>query len=51
MDERLVDRDLAQLFTNTMASTLDTTVKYYDEGHNLAFIITGVRLSSEKRSM
>jgi meiotically up-regulated gene 157 (Mug157) protein len=42
MSARLRDPDLAQLFANAFSSTLDTTVKYYDEDLNLAFIITGV---------
>lgn len=42
MMERLKDPDLARLFENTFPSTLDTTVKYFDPGRNLAFIVTGV---------
>ncbi|UNI24933.1 hypothetical protein JDV02_010649 [Purpureocillium takamizusanense] len=38
---RLQDPDLARLFENTFASTLDTTVKYFDPKINLAFIVTG----------
>ncbi|ORY66623.1 Six-hairpin glycosidase-like protein [Pseudomassariella vexata] len=41
MQARLKNPDLAQLFANTFASTLDTTVKYFDTDLNLAFIITG----------
>ncbi|KAF5019812.1 hypothetical protein F66182_8181 [Fusarium sp. NRRL 66182] len=36
------DPDLARLFENTFPSTLDTTVKYFDAGENLAFIVTGM---------
>lgn len=42
MQARLVDPDVARLFANAFASTLDTTVKYFDAQLNLAFIITGV---------
>jgi hypothetical protein len=45
MNSRLKDPDLAMLFENTFPSTLDTTVKYFDQDENLAFIITGVSLS------
>lgn len=41
MRSRLKDPDIARLFENTFPNTLDTTVKYYDERENLAFIITG----------
>ena len=41
LNDRLKDRDLAQLFSNAMGNTLDTTVKYFDLEQNLAFIITG----------
>ncbi|CAL1702220.1 unnamed protein product [Somion occarium] len=41
MKARLKDPDLARLFENTFPNTLDTTVKYFDENENLAFIITG----------
>jgi len=41
MKERLKDPDLARLFENTFPNTLDTTVKYFNEANNLAFIITG----------
>lgn len=41
MKSRLKDPDIARLFENTFPNTLDTTVKYYNEGENLAFIITG----------
>ena len=44
MQTRLKDKDLTRLFANTFASTLDTTVKYFDASLNLAFIITGVSL-------
>src|SRR4051794_22823783 len=43
MKVKLKDPDLAMLFTNTFSSTLDTTVRYFDNEKNLAFIITGVR--------
>ncbi|KAI9172562.1 DUF1237 domain [Paramyrothecium foliicola] len=38
--------DLARLFENAFASTLDTTVKYFDPEANLAFIITGLECPS-----
>ncbi|KZP24643.1 glycoside hydrolase family 125 protein [Athelia psychrophila] len=38
---RMKDPDLARLFENTFPNTLDTTVKYYNQSENLAFIITG----------
>ncbi|KAJ3543095.1 hypothetical protein NM208_g3760 [Fusarium decemcellulare] len=38
---RVKDPDLGRLFENTFPSTLDTTVKYFDKGENLAFIVTG----------
>ncbi|KAF5333469.1 hypothetical protein D9611_002335 [Ephemerocybe angulata] len=41
MKSRLKDPDLARLFENTFPNTLDTTVKYFNETENLAFIITG----------
>ncbi|KAF8326031.1 uncharacterized protein EI90DRAFT_3231406 [Cantharellus anzutake] len=41
MNVRLKDPDLARLFENTFPNTLDTTVKYFNETENLAFIITG----------
>ncbi|KAK0467932.1 Six-hairpin glycosidase-like protein [Desarmillaria tabescens] len=41
MKSRLKDPDLARLFENTFPNTLDTTVRYYNETENLAFIITG----------
>ncbi|KAH7930264.1 hypothetical protein BV22DRAFT_1028488 [Leucogyrophana mollusca] len=41
MTTRLKDPDVARLFENTFPNTLDTTVKYYDQSKNLAFIITG----------
>jgi hypothetical protein len=41
MKSRLKDPDVARLFENTFPNTLDTTVKYYNERENLAFIITG----------
>ncbi|KAK7695703.1 hypothetical protein QCA50_000339 [Cerrena zonata] len=41
MKARLKDPDLARLFKNTFPNTLDTTVKYFNEQQNLAFIITG----------
>ncbi|EAU84952.2 hypothetical protein CC1G_00471 [Coprinopsis cinerea okayama7 len=41
MNGLLKDPDLARLFENTFPNTLDTTVRYYSEEHNLAFIITG----------
>ncbi|KAF9469076.1 Six-hairpin glycosidase-like protein [Collybia nuda] len=37
----LKDPDLARLFENTFPNTLDTTVKYFNQAENLAFIITG----------
>jgi len=37
----LKDPDIARLFENTFPNTLDTTVRYYSQEHNLAFIITG----------
>ncbi|KAE9410251.1 hypothetical protein BT96DRAFT_367797 [Gymnopus androsaceus JB14] len=41
MKARLKDPDVARLFENTFPNTLDTTVKYFNETVNLAFIITG----------
>ncbi|KAJ3909236.1 Six-hairpin glycosidase-like protein [Lentinula edodes] len=41
MKSRLKDPDIARLFENTFPNTLDTTVKYYNQSENLAFIITG----------
>ncbi|OJA20895.1 hypothetical protein AZE42_00869 [Rhizopogon vesiculosus] len=41
MTSRLKDPDIARLFENTFPNTLDTTVKYYNQTENLAFIITG----------
>ncbi|KAG9219148.1 hypothetical protein CCMSSC00406_0001558 [Pleurotus cornucopiae] len=41
MKSRLKNPDLARLFENTFPNTLDTTVKYFNETENLAFIITG----------
>ncbi|KDR83528.1 hypothetical protein GALMADRAFT_54994 [Galerina marginata CBS 339.88] len=41
MKSLLKDPDLARLFENTFPNTLDTTVKYFSESENLAFIITG----------
>ncbi|KAE9410250.1 hypothetical protein BT96DRAFT_912486 [Gymnopus androsaceus JB14] len=41
MNARLKDPDVARLFENTFPNTLDTTVKYFNETENLAFIITG----------
>ncbi|KAK7056062.1 Six-hairpin glycosidase-like protein [Favolaschia claudopus] len=41
MKSRLKDPDLARLFENTFPNTLDTTVKYFNQDQNLAFIITG----------
>ncbi|KAJ7816799.1 Six-hairpin glycosidase-like protein [Mycena leptocephala] len=41
MKARLKDPDIARLFENTYPNTLDTTVKYFSEEENLAFIITG----------
>ncbi|KAF5393651.1 hypothetical protein D9757_000199 [Collybiopsis confluens] len=46
MKARLKDPDVARLFENTFPNTLDTTVKYYNQTENLAFIITGFPLSS-----
>lgn len=34
MTSRLVDKDLAQLFRNTFPNTLDTTIKWYQNGTN-----------------
>ena len=48
MESRLRDPDVARLFANTMASTLDTTVKYFDPDVNLAFIVTGVSLQLDE---
>ncbi|CAK5263065.1 unnamed protein product [Mycena citricolor] len=42
MNLLLRDPDLARLFENTFANTLDTTVKYFNKSENIAFIITGV---------
>ncbi|TFK29311.1 hypothetical protein FA15DRAFT_664243 [Coprinopsis marcescibilis] len=41
MNSLLKDPDLARLFENTFPNTLDTTVRYFSEEQNLAFIITG----------
>ncbi|KAJ3790552.1 Six-hairpin glycosidase-like protein [Lentinula aff. detonsa] len=41
MKARLKDPDVARLFENTFSNTLDTTVRYYNQTENLAFIITG----------
>ncbi|KAG7097158.1 hypothetical protein E1B28_004535 [Marasmius oreades] len=41
MKARLKDPDIARLFENTFPNTLDTTVRYFKEAENLAFIITG----------
>ncbi|KAJ6528134.1 Six-hairpin glycosidase-like protein [Mycena capillaripes] len=41
MKARLKDPDIARLFENTYPNTLDTTVKYFSQKENLAFIITG----------
>ncbi|KAF9483987.1 hypothetical protein BDN70DRAFT_798797 [Pholiota conissans] len=41
MKSLMKDPDLARLFENTFPNTLDTTVKYFSESENLAFIITG----------
>ncbi|KIK65463.1 glycoside hydrolase family 125 protein [Collybiopsis luxurians FD-317 M1] len=41
MTARLKDPDVARLFTNAFPNTLDTTVKYFSQSENLAFIITG----------
>ncbi|KAJ4472289.1 Six-hairpin glycosidase-like protein [Lentinula aciculospora] len=41
MKGRLKDPDVARLFENTFPNTLDTTVRYYNQTENLAFIITG----------
>ncbi|KIM45997.1 glycoside hydrolase family 125 protein [Hebeloma cylindrosporum] len=41
MKSLLKDPDLARLFENTFPNTLDTTVKYFNQSENLAFIITG----------
>lgn len=46
MNSRLKDPDLARLFENTFPNTLDTTVKYFDQDENLAFIVTGVCISA-----
>lgn len=51
MYARLKDPDLARLFENTFPSTLDTTVKYFDQSLNLAFIITGVSRPSRPRRL
>ncbi|KAF8528877.1 Six-hairpin glycosidase-like protein [Hysterangium stoloniferum] len=45
MKSRMKDPDLARLFENTFPNTLDTTVKYFNERNNLAFIITGVSIA------
>ncbi|TFK43339.1 Six-hairpin glycosidase-like protein [Crucibulum laeve] len=42
MKSLLKDPDLARLFENTFPNTLDTTVKYFNQSENLAFIITGL---------
>lgn len=41
MKSLLKDPDMARLFENTFPNTLDTTVRYFNEEENLAFIITG----------
>ncbi|EKM77647.1 hypothetical protein AGABI1DRAFT_122020 [Agaricus bisporus var. burnettii JB137-S8] len=41
MKTLLKDPDIARLFENTFPNTLDTTVRYYSQEENLAFIITG----------
>lgn len=41
MNSLIKDPDIARLFENTFPNTLDTTVKYFSETENLAFIITG----------
>ncbi|KJA30100.1 glycoside hydrolase family 125 protein [Hypholoma sublateritium FD-334 SS-4] len=41
MKSLLKDPDIARLFENTFPNTLDTTVKYFSDQENLAFIITG----------
>ncbi|KAH8914578.1 glycoside hydrolase family 125 protein [Atractiella rhizophila] len=41
MKARLKDPDIARLFENTFPNTLDTTVSYYNDTENIAFIITG----------
>ncbi|PCH41442.1 glycoside hydrolase family 125 protein [Wolfiporia cocos MD-104 SS10] len=41
MTSRLKDPDIARLFENTFPNTLDTTIKYFNETENIAFIITG----------
>ncbi|KAF8974386.1 Six-hairpin glycosidase-like protein [Flammula alnicola] len=41
MKSLLKDPDIARLFENTFPNTLDTTVKYFSQTENLAFIITG----------
>lgn len=41
MKRLIKDPDLARLFENTFPNTLDTTVRYFNEDQNLAFIITG----------
>ncbi|KAH9844064.1 Six-hairpin glycosidase-like protein [Rhodofomes roseus] len=41
MTSRLKDPDIARLFENTFPNTLDTTIKYFNETENLAFVITG----------
>ncbi|TFY69903.1 hypothetical protein EVJ58_g148 [Rhodofomes roseus] len=42
MTSRLKDPDIARLFENTFPNTLDTTIKYFNETENLAFVITGL---------
>ncbi|KIL68123.1 glycoside hydrolase family 125 protein [Amanita muscaria Koide BX008] len=46
MNSLIKDPDIARLFENTFPNTLDTTVKYFSETENLAFIITG-RISAQ----
>ncbi|EIM88208.1 uncharacterized protein STEHIDRAFT_95225 [Stereum hirsutum FP-91666 SS1] len=41
MRSRLKDPDIARLFENAYPLTLDTTVKYFNDTENLAFIVTG----------
>ncbi|KZT59039.1 glycoside hydrolase family 125 protein [Calocera cornea HHB12733] len=43
MTSRMKDPDLARLFENTFPNTLDTTIKYFNQTENLAFIITGAK--------
>ncbi|KZT37646.1 hypothetical protein SISSUDRAFT_1062661 [Sistotremastrum suecicum HHB10207 ss-3] len=41
MNKLIANPDLARLFENTFPSTLDTTIKYFNQTENVAFIITG----------